>query len=195
MRSAGDSKTKKTQWMVLIKCHHHINTSTRTRTRQIMSGKRKAFTYMVISSTRLCDDDDMAVMGHGEQIRGSVNTHKRCGDLPDPPLAISRSSCDCRGRDGRRGSGYDTSQRVVSLGSACSLGKIGPGSFLALIRGQKRDSKEGGWRRTSERAGEKARSRRKYSTVQTASRRESTAFARNRKAGLVMAWVSGAGLV
>ncbi|PKK41986.1 hypothetical protein CI102_14552 [Trichoderma harzianum] len=60
------------------------------------------------------------------------------------------------------------------LGSACSLGKIGPGSFLALIRGQKRDSKEGGWRRTSERAGEKARSRRKYNTVQTASRREST---------------------
>lgn len=77
------------------------------------------------------------------------------------------------------------------LGSACSLGIIGPGSFLALIRGQKRDSKEGGWRRTSERAGEKARSRRKYSTVQTASRRESTAFARNRKAGLVMAWGSG----
>lgn len=78
--------------------------------------------YIVISSTRLCDDDDMAVMDHGEQIRGSVNT-QRCGDLPDPPLAISPSCfCDCRGR---RRSGY---VGVCSYVVVRAAWEVGPGS-------------------------------------------------------------------
>lgn len=151
---------------------HHRSTRNKNKNKANHVWRKKS-SYMVISSTRLCDDDDMAVMGHGEQIRGSVNTHKRCGDLPDPPLAISRSCCDCRGRRRRREtgeSGYDTSQRVVSWVVRAALGNRPGASGFAL---SKRDSKKG-MEKDERKSWRETRSRRKCSTVQTASRTKST---------------------
>jgi hypothetical protein len=89
--------------------------------------EKRGTSYIVISSTRLCDDDDdMAVMGrHRHRRRGNPGKRqprtKRCGDRPDPPLTISPLVLL------RLQSWAETGESGYGRNSACSLWQAGPG--------------------------------------------------------------------